>query len=105
MPDINKMISDANNMRKNALKTLEEYMAHYAALEKEVQSRFQEEYSHNNHRLAGLEDFHQLSYICKKNFGTVRSACNLLSRMSDLSGFDISEHDELVKELDKILRD
>lgn len=105
MPDINKMISDANSMRKNALKNLEEYMAHYAALEKEVQSRFQEEYSHNNHKIAGLEDFHQLSYICKKNFGTVRSACNLLSRMSDLSGFDISEHDELVKELDKILKD
>jgi hypothetical protein len=103
--DINKMILDANGMRKDALKMLQEYVIHYAALEKEVLSRFQEEFSHNNHKLNGLEDFHQLSYICKKNFGTVRSACNLIARMSDLSGFDITEHDELVKELDKILKD
>jgi esterase/lipase len=105
MPELNKMISDANEMRKNVLKNLQEYMTHYALLEKEVQNRFQDEYSHNNHKLNGLEDFHQLSYICKKNFGTVRSACNLMARMSDLSGFDISEHDELVKELDEILKD
>lgn len=105
MSDINKMISDANMLRKNALKNLQEYMAVYADLEKEVQSRFQDEFRHNNHKVAGLEDFHQLSYLCKKNLSTIKSACNLIARVSDLSGFDISEEDALVKELDKILKD
>jgi hypothetical protein len=105
MSDINKMISDANSMRKNVLKGIQEYLAVYASLEKEVQSRFSEEFRHNKGKIAGLEDFHRLSYICKKNFSTLKSACNLVARMSDLSGFDINEEDELVKELDKILKD
>jgi hypothetical protein len=105
MPDINKMISDANSMKKNVNKMMQEYLSLYAGLEKEVQSRFQEEYRHNNNKIAGLEDFHQLSYICKKNFTTVKSAYNLMLRMSDLSGFDINEEAELIKELDKIFKD
>ena len=104
MPDINKMISDANAMRSNVLKGLKEYLTLYYDLEKEVQSRFQEEYGHNNHKIAGLEDFHMLSYRCKKNLSAVKSAFNIVSRMSDISGFDISEED-IVKELDKILKD
>lgn len=100
MPAINKMISDANGMRKNILKSLQEYIAIYSGLEKEVQDRFRTEYKHNNHKIVGLEDFHMLSAKCKKNLLTVKAACNLLSRMSDLSGFDIEEDD-----LSKILKD
>lgn len=104
MPDINKMISDANAMRGNVLKGLKEYLTMYYGLEKEVQSRFQEEYGQNNHKIAGLEDFHMLSYRCKRNLNTIKSSFNLISRMSDLSGFDINEED-IVKEIDKILKD
>jgi len=105
MSDVNKMISDVNMLRKGVLKQLQEYMSVYATLEKEVQNRFHDEYRHNNHKVAGLEDFHQLSYICRKNLDTIKSACNLVARVSDLSGFDISEEDALVKELDKILKE
>lgn len=105
MPDINKMISDANGMKKEVNKVLQDYLSLYADLEKEVQGRFQEEYRHNKYKLAGLEDFHRLSYMCKKNFSAVKSACNLMLRMADLSGFDINEEAELIKELDKILKD
>lgn len=105
MPDINKMISDASAMRKNVLKGLHEYLVMYSGLEKEIQDRFNDEYQHNNHKLSGLEDFHSLSYKCRKNLTTIKSACNLLERISDLSGFDIKEEDELVRELDKILKE
>jgi len=104
MADINKMISDANGMRKRVLKSLQEYTSLYSSLEKEVQGRFQDEFRHNNHKISGLEDFHQLSYTCKKNLTTVKTASNLVARMSDLSGFDINEEAELVKKLDEILK-
>jgi hypothetical protein len=105
MSDINKMISDANGMKKTVNKVMQDYISLYADLEKEVQSRFQEEYRHNKYKLAGLEDFHQLSYMCKKNFAAIKSAGNLMLKMSDLSGFDINEEAEIIKELDKILKD
>ena len=105
MADLNKMISNANGMRKKILKDLQEYMALYAGLDKEVHVRFQDEYKHNNHKIAGLEDFHQLTYACKKNLTTIKTASNLVARMADLSGYDINEESELVKELDKILKD
>jgi hypothetical protein len=105
MSDINKMISDVGAIRKSALHSLHEYMTAYAHLEKEVHDRFNDEYRHNNHKLAGLEDFHSLSYKCKKNLTTIKSACNLLERISDLSGFDIKEEDELIRDLDRILKE
>lgn len=105
MPEINKMISDANGIRKGILKQLQEYLVVYASLEKEVQNRFHTEYTSNDHKLAGLEDFHQLSYACKKNLTMVKTAFNLVSKISDLSGFDIDEEAETLKELDKILKD
>lgn len=105
MSDINKMISDANTMRKKLLKDCHEFAMTYASLEKEVGNRFQDELRHNNHKLSGLEDFHQLAYICKKNLGVIKSAMNLIGKMPDLSGFEISEEDALVRELDKILKE
>jgi hypothetical protein len=105
MANINKIISDASNMKKKVLSDLQEFLIIYAALEKDVKRRFQDEFQHNDHKLTGLEDFHQLSYVCKKNFATLKSACNLVARMSDLSGFDINEEDELIKELDKMLKE
>jgi hypothetical protein len=103
--DLNKIISDTNGMRKKILKDLQEYMSIYSSLEKEVQNRFQDEFKHNNHKIAGLEDFHQLSYTCKKNLSTVKTTLNLIAKMSDLSSFDINEEAQLVKELDKLLKD
>ncbi len=105
MSDINKMISDVGSIRKSVLHGLKEYMAVYANLEKEVHDRFNDEYRHNNHKLAGLEDFHSLAYKCKKNLTTIKAACSLLERISDLSGFDIKEEDDLVRQLDKILKE
>jgi hypothetical protein len=105
MSDINKMISDAIAMRKGVLKSLNDYMMLYHNMDEEIHHRFNEELRRNNSKMAGLEDFHSLTYKCRKNFITIKSACNLLLRMSDLSGFDIQEEDELVKELDKILKE
>jgi len=105
MADLNKMMSDIKGMRRNILKKLQEYLSTYTDLEKEVQNRFHDEFSHNNHKLSGLEDFHQLSYACKKNLTTLKTSFNLISKMSDLSGFEIDEEDETLKELDKILKD
>jgi len=103
--DLNKNISDVNAMRKKMLKDLQGYLALYTELEKDVQNRFQTEYRHNNNNIAGLEDFQRLSYICKKNLTMVKSATGFISKVSDLSGFDINEEDALVRELDKILKD
>jgi len=105
MADLNKIILDVKIMRRGIIKQLQEYFSIYADLEKEVQNRFHDEYSRNNHKLSGLEDFHQLSYACKKNLTTLKTALNLISKMSDLSGFEINEEDETLKKLDEILKD
>jgi hypothetical protein len=99
------MVQDANSLKKKMLKEFGEFMSVYSSLEKEVSKRFQDEFRYNKHKLSGLEDFHQLSYACKKNLTTIKSACNLIARVSDLSGYDINEEDELVKELDKLLKE
>ena len=105
MSDINKMISDASSMKKKLDKDLQEFFSMYRVLEKEVNHRFQEEFLLNKGKLDDLGDFSMLVHACRKNSGALKSACNLVGRMVDLSAYEINEEKETIKELDEILKD
>jgi thiamine monophosphate kinase len=102
---LTKIISDADAMKKKIVGDMQGFLAVYIGLEKEINKRFQEEYRASNNQLKGLEDFHMLSYISKKNLNSVKTACNLISRLGDISGFDIEEQDETIKAIEDILKD
>ena len=93
MMEIAKEASDINNLRKKVLKDLGVLLKKQAALNGDIRSKFRTEYNRNNKSVQSLEDFYHLSHISKKNLQSVTTAHNLISRMDDLSRFEIEEED------------
>ena len=102
MEDLNKITSDITVLKKKILKDLDTFITLYTKLGSDVDSRFKDEYRNNRGLLDGLEDFHLLNYLCKKNLSAAKSAHSVIARIKDISGFDIKE-EEIDKELEKLL--
>lgn len=77
----------------------------YQSLSKEIEKRFREELREQHNRMDGLEDFYQLSLLVKKNAQFSVNVLGMLSKLSDISGYDISEEIEKEDNLDKIVND
>ena len=105
MPDLNKVRNDVSVIRKKAINDLGEMHRLYTELEHDIGHKFREEYQNNNRSMKGLEDFHMLHLMCKKNLMAVKNAHSLISRMKDISKFDISEEAEAEQEISEILKD
>ena len=103
MADLNKIASDITGARQRILKEMNDLLRMYREFEGTVSSRFSSEYRSNDGSIAGLEDFYILKNIVRKNNVAVKNAHSILSRMQDVSGFDISEETLVDKELEKIL--
>jgi len=63
----------------------------YAAFNKEIELMFKEELSLQDGKMEGLEDFYGLKIIVGRNNQNVNNALGMLSRIRDISSFNISE--------------
>jgi hypothetical protein len=104
MPNLNKIASDTASLRTKLLGDIDALVRMYGALESEVGQRFKEEYSKNSGKIQGLEDFYALNQMVRKNMISVKQAHSIISRMKDISGFDISEELEEDKEIEELLK-
>lgn len=91
--EINKAFKDISIKHKKIFKDMEDILKNYINLESELNSRFKTEYSRNNNKIDGLEDFYSLKALVRKNVMLNKSAFGLLSKIRDMSGFDISEEE------------
>lgn len=105
MPDLNKMIGDLSIIQKKTISDLDEMLRISKDLEHDVSQKFREEIQNNKGSMNGLEDFHALTYMCKKNLTSVKNAHSLIVRLKDISKFDISEETESEREIAEILKD
>lgn len=105
MPDLNKMINNLSIIQKKAIEDLDEMFRIYKDLERDVSQKFKQEVQDNKGSMNGLEDFHALNYMCKKNLTYVKNAHAMISRLKDISKFDINEEGDTDKEIKEILKD
>jgi hypothetical protein len=93
MPDINNMTKDMSKLKKKILTELSLLLKMHSDFEKEVATRFKEEYNRNSKKMDSLQDFYHLKYVSTKSLKAVKTAHNLLSTVDDLSRFEIEEED------------
>jgi hypothetical protein len=98
MSDLPKMINDVNAMKKKVQRDLKKFTMTYSELSEEVNKKFQEEYRFNNYKIDGLEEFQHLLSTCKKNAIVAKSTVGILSRISEISNFDISEETDTTED-------
>jgi hypothetical protein len=94
MSDPNYMRNEVSELTRKIQKQLKELLGMYKNFHDEIETRFREELREQEGELAGLEDFYGLSLSIKRNTQNVGNALTLMSRLKDLSGFDISETPE-----------
>ena len=82
-----------SRLKKKALTDLSLLLKMHADFEKEVASRFKQEYNRNSKKMDDLQDFYHLKYVSTKSLKAVKMAHNLLSSVDDLSMFEIEEED------------
>jgi hypothetical protein len=104
MPDANQTIKKITGLKEKVKKDLANLLGLYDSLKGEVDRKFRKELKHQKGDYNGLEDFYALVMMIKKDSQTVSGASGLVKRLNDLSGFNISEIEEEVEnvELEKI---
>lgn len=103
MPDLNKTLKTASSLQKKLLEDLVTLNKMYDDAASEINGRFRDEYQRNSGNMNGLEDFFMLNTIVKKNGMSIRNALNLVKRMKNVEGFEISEENLEDAELEEIL--
>jgi len=91
MPGVNQTIKKISDLRKKVEKDLSSLAGLCGSLKEEVDLKFRAELRHQNGDYKGLEDFYALVMMIKKDNQTVIGMLNLLKRLNNLSGFDVSE--------------
>jgi hypothetical protein len=99
------MSSEATDILSDVKGKMHKILEIYAELESDVNNRFREEYSKNDGKIDGLEDFYMLRNVIRKNNIGLKNAFTILSRMQNLKGFDISEEQIEDKMLAELLKD
>jgi len=94
MSNLNKIISDVCSERGKILRDIEQYFKKYTNLSKDIDIRFKDMFRERKGSLDGLEDFHMLNSIVKRNVGDIRIALICLKRLRDISPYKIEESDE-----------
>ena len=91
MPDPNKMRNDVMSLADKINRDISSLTKKYKALATEVDKRFRDELRVQSGDMDGLDDFYRLMLIVKKNAQVSQQALFLMSKMVDISKFDISE--------------
>ena len=97
--DLDKIIKDANKLRKKIAPDLKALDGLYSKLKEEIGDKFKEEFSFQKGDLRGLEDFYSLLMIVKKDTAMIRNVSNMFRRLNDLSDYNVSEEkaEELIE--------
>lgn len=106
MPDPNKMRDNISALLRKLRRDAGNLSAQYNNLSDEVQKRFRDELREQKGSMDGLEDFYQLSVLVKRNAQISGNVLGMLSKLSDISSFDITEEidkkddvEDLIEEL------
>lgn len=94
MPDPNKMRDSISSTTKKIKKDMGALAAQYQDLSKEIHRRFRDELREQNGSMDGLEDFYQLSMLVKRNAQVANHMLGMLSKLTDISGYNITEETE-----------
>lgn len=106
MADSNKMIADSLRQTKKLKDDLKKLIDLYDVLFKDVDKRFRSEYMHQKGSTDGLEDFYTLILDLKTNRSKLKNTFSLLTRLKDLSKYDINETERKLdeeKEIEQII--
>ena len=105
MPDPNKMRDKIDNLSKKIKQDVGALAAQYGNLSGEVNKRFRDELREQKGKMDGLEDFYQLSILVKRNAQVVNHVLGMLSKVTDISSFDISEEVEKKDEVEELIEE
>jgi hypothetical protein len=94
MPDPNKMRDSISTKTNKIRKDMGALSAQYQDLSKEIHRRFREELREQKGSMDGLEDFYQLSMLVKRNAQVANHMLGMLSKLTDISGYNITEETE-----------
>jgi len=98
MANPNKMISDSTRMSKKLKGEIGKLMALYDELFKDIDRKFRTEYVNQNGSIDGLEDFYTLLMDLKINKSKLKNIFSLMSRMKDLTKYDINEAEKKIED-------
>ena len=93
MVNVNSAMKDVSVLTKKIAKDLGTLAKTYQGLSETLKAKFKEEVAYNG-SFEGLEVFNSLSVSVSRNLGSVRNIGYLMSRLRDLSSFDVSEIEE-----------
>jgi hypothetical protein len=102
MSDLNKIKNEVSSATKKVLGDLKLLSRKYKEFQAEIDARFREELREQHGKMDGLEDFYGLNLYVKRNSQNVNNAFGMLTRLTDVSTFNISEINDLE---DKRIRD
>jgi hypothetical protein len=91
MKELDNIQREVSNKTKKVQKDIKELFSLYRSFQSEIESRFREEINEQGGRLEGLEDFYSFSLITKRNMQNIGNTLALISRVKDVSGYDITE--------------
>lgn len=105
MPNPNKMRDSISTITHKIRKDMGTLSAQYHDLSGEINKRFREELREQKGSMDGLEDFYQLSVLVKRNAQVANHMLGMLSKLTDISGYNITEEiekddvEDLIEEL------
>lgn len=106
MANPNKMIAESSKLTKKLKDDLKRLMALYDELHRDVDTKFKTEYINQNGSTDGLEDFYALILDLKTNRSKLKNTFSLLSRLKDITKYDIDETEKKIddeKEIEDII--
>jgi hypothetical protein len=104
MRDLNNIKNEVSISTKKVLEDLKELSKRYSEFQREVDSRFRDELRDQNGKIDGLEDFYGLNLLVKRNCQNISNAYSIISRLKDVSEFNISEISEEKKQIAEIFK-
>lgn len=102
MANPKKMIGESTKLTKKLKDDLKKLMALYEDLFRDVDMKFRNEYVRQNGTTDGLEYFYALILDLKANRSKLKNTFSLLSRLKDITKYDIDESEKKVDEEKKI---
>ena len=92
MVNVNKTMKGISAVKGKIMKDLKIMIGMYEEVSSDVQKRFNNEFKASG-SMNGLEDFYLLNQILKKNTISTKNSLTLLSKMRDISNFNVIEEE------------
>lgn len=94
MSDLNNIKDEVTVATKKVLEDLKVLSRKYLEFQKEIESKFRDELRGQNGKIDGLDDFYSLNLIVKRNSQNISNAFSIVSKLKDVSSFNIDEISE-----------